>query len=240
MPPRGEFVWQPGGGNRIAYHVASDTLFVQGGAMKAVVMIVEDCVELRRGWARWIRRRECDVLEAGTIEEAWAVADGRVIDAWVVDQRLPDGLGTNLVRELRRSGSTAPVLLVTGRPSLRLVNEAAPILAFFHAKPIEREAVDALIDAARKPLELDARIAQELDLGSGEHEVVARRLEGVSRSGIAPALHVSEDAVKSRIRNTLRKASKRGWSHDHLDDLLLDFERSTRRRPVRRRRAKGQ
>ena len=123
-----------------------------------------------------------------------------------------------------------PILLVTGWPSLALANEAASLRAFFHTKPIDHHVIEVLLEAARGPVPLDARIAGALELGDGEREVIARRLEGVPRGGIAPSLHVSEDAVKSRIRNVLKKARRRGWAHDDLDDLLLDFERCAKQR----------
>ena len=132
-----------------------------GGRMKLCLMVVEDEPHLRRAWARWIRRRGSDVLSVGTIEEARA-ASGSGADAWIVDQRLPDGLGTEPLRELRGAGSMVPILLVTGWPSLALANEAASLRAFFHTKPIDHHVIEVLLEAARGPVPLDARIAGAL------------------------------------------------------------------------------
>ena len=73
----------------------------------------------------WFRRALADLLErepdlevigqAGSLAEARREAAEKAerIDLAVVDLLLPDGIGTELIRELRADGSDVPVLVLT-------------------------------------------------------------------------------------------------------------------------------
>ncbi len=77
----------------------------------------------------WFRKALADLLgrqpdlevvgEAGSLAEARREA--QEIDLAVVDLLLPDGVGTELIRELRADGSEVPVLVLTAArgPDLR-------------------------------------------------------------------------------------------------------------------------
>lgn len=81
--------------------------------------IVRDWVAAALGGTRYRVR--------GSAASAAGVADvlaRRGADLLLVDQRLPDGLGTDLVRELRRQGLPTPAILMTANAE-RGLNEAA-------------------------------------------------------------------------------------------------------------------
>ena len=73
----------------------------------------------------WFRKALADLLErepdlqvvaqAGSLSEARreAAREGERIDLAVVDLLLPDGIGTDLIRDLRADGSGMPVLVLT-------------------------------------------------------------------------------------------------------------------------------
>lgn len=63
---------------------------------------------------RGIIRQEGGALEAvGAAREAFALLTARPPDAALVDLRLPDGSGIDLIRDLRRNGSDFPLIVVT-------------------------------------------------------------------------------------------------------------------------------
>lgn len=64
------------------------------------------------------------VAEAGTVAEAVELFERRRPELLLVDHRLPDGTGADVVRSLRSSGATAPALVVTATPQAGL-NESA-------------------------------------------------------------------------------------------------------------------
>ena len=59
------------------------------------------------------------VLTAENLAQAWAILSRQAPEAIVLDIMLPDGLGLDLLKELRETGSRIPVLLLTalGAPS---------------------------------------------------------------------------------------------------------------------------
>jgi DNA-binding NarL/FixJ family response regulator len=62
--------------------------------------------------------------EAATVAEARDMFDRRRPDLLIVDHRLPDGSGADLVRTLRAAGRTAPAIIVTATPQTGL-NESS-------------------------------------------------------------------------------------------------------------------
>ena len=58
---------------------------------------------------------DLDVLEATRLEEGYELACSQKPDAIIVDVKLPDGDGIDLVRRMRRTGATSgtPILVLT-------------------------------------------------------------------------------------------------------------------------------
>ena len=82
------------------------------------VLLVEDAQDLADATQRRLRQGgfACDV--ALTLADARACLDVQRYDAVVLDINLPDGLGTDLLREMRRAGLAAPVLMLTAQFSV--------------------------------------------------------------------------------------------------------------------------
>ena len=107
----------------------------------------------------WFRKALADLLgrqpdlevvaEAGSLAEARRQAAKKVeeIDLAVVDLLLPDGVGTELIRDLRAEGSEVPVLVLTAAkgPDLR-----AWVLSMGADEMISKDAsVDEILSAIR-------------------------------------------------------------------------------------------
>src|SRR5439155_13156101 len=78
------------------------------------VLLVEDDAMVS-GWVR-MAFESTEIRLAGvaaSAAEALALAARRQVDVLLVDYRLPDGRGTELVRDLRLKGVSAPALLMT-------------------------------------------------------------------------------------------------------------------------------
>lgn len=88
------------------------------------------------------------VSEAATCEEALRLSRGTVFDAAVLDHRLPDGFGIDLVHTLRGEGATFPVVILSG--------EAADIAC---------EPADGICAVLEKPLEADSLLAALAEAG---------------------------------------------------------------------------
>src|SRR5712691_9380355 len=89
------------------------------------VLLVEDDAMVS-GWVRMALEGSAIRLAGVAVSatEALALAGRRQVDVLLVDYRLPDGRGTELVRDLRLNGVAAPALLMTANEESGF-NEAA-------------------------------------------------------------------------------------------------------------------
>jgi len=96
-----------------------------------------------------------DVLEATRIDEAYELARTERPDAILLDLRLPDGDGLDLLRRIRRTASIArtPVLVITaGHDEANRAETVRAGADEYLAKPIEAE---DLADRLQRLLDLD-------------------------------------------------------------------------------------
>ena len=79
------------------------------------ILLVEDDDRLRRALAITLTSQGHDVRGAGTVAEAVHLAQSRIFDCAIVDLGLPDGDGADVIRALRDSGRTDPVIVLSAR-----------------------------------------------------------------------------------------------------------------------------
>ncbi|HUL78552.1 MAG TPA: response regulator, partial [Vicinamibacteria bacterium] len=65
------------------------------------ILVVDDDPGVRNALARFLRGKGFEVVEAGGVLEAEGVASSTGPDLAIVDQRLPDGTGIDLLPRLR-------------------------------------------------------------------------------------------------------------------------------------------
>tara|TARA_B100000686_G_C16670919_1_gene906398 strand:+ start:423 stop:689 length:267 start_codon:yes stop_codon:yes gene_type:complete len=78
----------------------------------ASILILEDELLLRKNLAAVLEQHNADVTTVGTVDEARRMIDSLSFDFALIDVNLPDGLGTDLLREGAFSPNTA-VLVCT-------------------------------------------------------------------------------------------------------------------------------
>ena len=83
------------------------------------LLVIEDEARMRQLLGRLLREEQHVVELAATGAEGLALgADGRGIDAIVLDVMLPDISGLEVARSLRASRSTVPILMLTARDAV--------------------------------------------------------------------------------------------------------------------------
>jgi OmpR-family two-component system manganese-sensing response regulator len=82
------------------------------------VLIIEDERKLLRSLERGLLAEGFDVSTAATGEAGLEQASGGSFDCLVLDWMLPGCDGLELLDELRRSGCTVPVLMLTARDTI--------------------------------------------------------------------------------------------------------------------------
>lgn len=185
-------------------------------AASVTVVLVEDD-EMVRGWLRLaLEGSEFRIAgEAATAAEAEDLVERRRPDLLLVDLRLPDGVGTKLVRNLRGRGVATPAVLMTAN-SERGLNEAARE-AGAQGSVLKTGKADELRGALRivhgggeafdprHPKRPPGRAA----LSPREREVLALVAKGATNKEIAEALEVGEETVKTLLARMFAKLGVR-------------------------------
>ena len=174
-----------------------------------------------RGWVRLsLRGSEFRLVgEASTAAEAEALIMRRRPDLLIVDYRLPDVRGTELVRDLRRRGVTAPAVLMTANSEPGF-NESAEA-AGAHGSVLKTGAVEEFLATLRMVLAgkrtFDARYPRAQGdrpaLSPREREVLKLVADGATNEEIAVALGVGRETVKTLLARTCAKLGVRRRSH---------------------------
>jgi DNA-binding NarL/FixJ family response regulator len=193
--------------------------------------IVVDDHDTFRDPLAFMLERESDltvVARPGSLSEAMEVLESAelVVDVAIVDLNLPDGSGTDLIKELRSSQPRAKALVLSAMSEQRhlaaaieagaagVMHKSAPMsdlveavrrLAAGEQLLTQQEVIEALRFIGR--VRESHREAQTLSekLTPREREVLQALAEGLSDKEIAQWLHVGVGTVHSHVTNILSK-----------------------------------
>jgi DNA-binding NtrC family response regulator len=164
----------------------------------ASVLIVEDDLLLGENLAETLADETVRVHWVTTGADALAVLNGdRQPDLFLLDYRLPDCDGTQLLKEVRFRGLDSPVILMTAFAEVPLAVEAMQAGAFtFLTKPLDLDEVQRQVEVG-----LNVLRGRRLATGRGEREPdVGGRIQGVS-----PAIRRVREMV-ARVAGSPRTA----------------------------------
>lgn len=122
------------------------------------ILLLEDEPEMASALKAALARRQVIVDHVATLADAEAVAELWPYDVVVLDRRLPDGEGLDLIPKLRTLGVEAPILMLTALGSIndRVVGLDAGADDYL-SKPFAVEELMARLRAlARRPVSLKA------------------------------------------------------------------------------------
>jgi DNA-binding response OmpR family regulator len=110
-------------------------------------MVLEDDPYLRRLMEKVFRNGGLEIHPAGTIMAAKELLTSNRFDALIADIHVPDGKGTDLVREFRDklSGDGTVVVMVTGEARYRYLEEELGIDLYLE-KPVAVQDLVALVN----------------------------------------------------------------------------------------------
>jgi DNA-binding NarL/FixJ family response regulator len=179
------------------------------------VLILEDDAAVLRCISREVERGLVP-LPAGTRAAAEDAVRGAELDELVgaiVDVRLPDGDGLDVVASLRRRRASLPILVLTGSNDPAVINRAHALRAELVVKPFYRDNLRAFL--TRLPARPERGLADAVEELAGAHGLTVRERQivghvaaGVPRSRLPEVLGVSENTVKSQIRSLLAKTGQ--------------------------------
>jgi DNA-binding NarL/FixJ family response regulator len=194
------------------------------------IMIVDDHALVRRGMAHVVREcfSDADVAEASGADEAIRVMETAPVDIALVDVRLPDVDGLDLLHELRTRWPDVPVIMLTTFDHAHYVRRAlAEGAAGYLLKDATPEDLQQAIRVALsgggnvlsprviqnlfEALDVDGREETETrhrssaSLTQRETDILALLSEGRSNRDISRALFLSEKTVKAHLAAIFRK-----------------------------------
>ena len=187
-------------------------------ASKSVIHIVEDDQAMRESLAELLEDAGHTVRAYTRAEEL--LARGAAIESGCIvsDVRMPGMDGLTLLRRLRASGSTMPLMLITGHGDVSMAVAAMKAGAVdFLEKPFEADAFLAAVGTAlRNPLsdinaeETEAARQRLQKLTSREYEVFERLVAGMSNKEIAAQLSISPRTVEFHRAHLMEKMAAKG------------------------------
>lgn len=194
------------------------------------ILIVDDHALVRRGMGHVVREcfPEADVAEAGTAAEALEVMGSTAVDVALVDVRMPDSDGLELLHEMKKTWPEVPVIMLTSFDHAHYVRRAlAEGAAGYMLKDATPEDLEQAIQVALSGggNVLSPRVVQNLfesmeggtsddgetavrpasALTQRETDILALLAEGRSNRDISRALFLSEKTVKAHLAAIFRK-----------------------------------
>jgi DNA-binding NarL/FixJ family response regulator len=181
------------------------------------ILIADDHGVVREGLASMINRNRADMTvvgEASNGREALALWKQEQPDVTLLDLRMPEMDGVDVIKEIRAKDKTARIIVLTTFDGDEDIYRAIRAGAKgYLLKDITRE---ALIDSIRRvhmgetcvPLHLIAKLTDRVSgetLSERELEVLRLMAKGKSNKEIASALFISEGTVKSHGKSIFAK-----------------------------------
>src|SRR5256884_3240517 len=113
------------------------------------ILIVDDDRSIRELLSMHLEERGFGVMSASTGAEGFRMAAEATPSAIVLDMRLPDPSGIDLIPELKKRAAQAPVLMITAHHDMATTILAMKAGAFDYIhKPIDIHAFDLALDRA--------------------------------------------------------------------------------------------
>ncbi|WP_224242884.1 hybrid histidine protein kinase/response regulator SinK [Hyalangium gracile] len=180
------------------FRVAFPSIAPEVPTQRKRVLIVDDESIIRMVF-RDLMSKECEVIEAGTAEEALEFLRTQQVDLIVTDKNLPGLSGLALAQQARTMNPQARILLMTGYPSLGTTQEALELgVMDYLLKPFDDiRQVRALIRAALAAPPLQPRAATNKRVDVIDDNPTSSRIvtEALGRLGLEPRLISTTEVV---------------------------------------------
>ncbi len=148
---------------------------------RPLALIIDDEPDIRELLQITLARMEVDSHTAGTVDEAYRRLAAHRYRLCLVDMRLPDGSGIDIVRRVGAEHPQTPIAVITAHGNMETAVEALKAGAFdFVSKPVDLPVLRRLVETA---LRLDGGEATPPASGGGEGELLGKSpaMQGIRR-----------------------------------------------------------
>ncbi len=191
---------------------------------KIRILVVDDHPALREGLAAMIGSEEDLLLvaEAATGTQALSLFDQHLPDCTLMDLRLPDMSGVEVIERIRSRHPEAKIVVLTTYPGDFQAAKAlrAGALGYLLKATLRLELLETIRAVHAGKRRLHAEIASELAAHMMDDALTQREIEvltyiaaGSSNKMVASKLSVTEDTVKGHVRSILSKLNANDRTH---------------------------
>lgn len=213
--------------------------------MSLNVILIDDHTLFREGLEGLLSRRNINILAAvGSGQEGLRLANELKPDVILLDMRMPEMDGMDVLRQLRQNGFNNPVVMLTTSSDERdLVESLRSGAQGYLLKDMEpdqlvlalRDIVAGKTVVAPDLAAVLARVVQGESIGTAEenpfsrltpreNEILALLAEGQSNKVIARNLGISDGTVKLHVKSILRKLGV----HSRVEAAVMAVEEGLR------------
>jgi DNA-binding NarL/FixJ family response regulator len=175
-------------------------------------LVLDDEPGIRRILVRLVRPHG-EPVEAASARDADRLFSQQAGDgSWkgfIVDQRLPDGSGVDVLRRGRLKNPQTPALVLTGCPDADIANIAYDLRAGYLAKPVSRARIERFLREAASVL---PRLERMIDswvlryqLSSATVDILRRLSLGQNRKTIAAERGTSVRTIDAQLADLFRR-----------------------------------
>jgi two-component system nitrate/nitrite response regulator NarL len=207
------------------------------------VLLIDDHALFRVGLQELLERRGLDVLAVGNCEQGISLVREEQPDVVLLDMRMPQMSGLEVLTQLRKDGQKMPIsMLTTSRDEKDVIDALQSGAQGYLLKDMEP---DELIDALGQIVQGHTVVAKELtgvlakavqgdahmsgarvsyldDLTPREREILCHLADGQSNKVIARNLGISDGTVKLHVKAILRKLDV----HSRVEAAVIAVEQN--------------
>lgn len=176
------------------------------------LLVVEDDPTIRRSLTRWIKSTSSlTVVEAETVRDGVDALKSTPLGA-IVDVRLPDGDGLDLVATIKERSPNTSILVTTASDDAIYANRAHLLGVALARKPEIHANVLVFLNSLAHNAQNTSRVEQALanlaaiaGLSRQQRRIVELMARGTKRAELAGALGVEETTVRTHVRTIIRR-----------------------------------
>lgn len=195
------------------------------------VLIVEDdfrIADIHEGYLKKIKSIK-DIYKVNLAKEAAQVIEMHKIDLVLVDIYMPDQLGIDLIRDLKKQYSNLNFIIITAAQSSRLLEESLKIGVFYYLiKPVTLKKFEEVIykfEERKAMIYSTENVDQTIVDNILKHDTSMKRVETESVNDLPKGINpITLKNIKEIIEDSLN-----GLTVDDVSDILGSSRTTARR-----------